>query len=174
MNSVLLNRSASRLYKLTGMHAPDIIIEHEIALTVRLFGTRKVFWRVLKNAFDLWRIQMEYQQPEHGDVISQAIANPVIALDLEANLPIKVYAVTDTDWFAGPEAEGCTLEYLNNYDGDPDIIEEFGDPQELPEEALQRLEFHDEERGVCTFREELDRLIAEGATFPRFFATTEY
>lgn len=91
--------------------------------------------------------------------------------------PIRVYAVTDTDWFAGADAQSCADLYLNQYGGDKESQDVYGVPVALTDVDLERLQFHDLEESMPTarsFREELDRLIAAGTEFPAFFATTEY
>jgi hypothetical protein len=85
--------------------------------------------------------------------------------------------MNDCDWMAGETLEECKAEYLKNYyfDGEEDA---FDSPHELTPDQLKRYKFHGEpdepSRGVRSFEEELLRLLDSGATFPRFFASTEY
>lgn len=87
---------------------------------------------------------------------------------------MKIFRMDDCTWMAGATLEDCTAEWVEHYGGE--IIEGEFAPYE--ETALDKLIFFDEDaRGGIgkrrTFREELDRLIASGETFPLFFATTE-
>jgi hypothetical protein len=89
---------------------------------------------------------------------------------------IKVWQVTDVEWFAAATAEDA-LKAFAEYAGDcyEELLEEFGEPEELSDAALDRLQFTDEDDGVSrSFREELAKRIADGGAFPQFFATSEY
>ena len=92
---------------------------------------------------------------------------------------MKVFSMNDYDWMAGETLEDCKAEYLKTCGRDED--DAFDDAREVPAAAMTKLMFRREpdeckagESNVCTFQEELDRLIANGAEFPRFFASTEY
>jgi hypothetical protein len=87
---------------------------------------------------------------------------------------IKVFQINEDDWMAGGTLEECKAEHIKNYDGDAFEPADFEDAHELCEETMNRLKFTDEDGGQCTFREQLDKMIAEGATFPTFFASTNY
>jgi hypothetical protein len=84
---------------------------------------------------------------------------------------MKIFAMNDTDWIAGNSLEDCTDYYKNLYVGDE---QEVVDARELTEDDLDSLTYFDSDEDVSrSFREELERLIANQASFPRFFATTE-
>lgn len=110
-----------------------------------------------------------------GNVALASVAVPVSAIPV--GLPqIRVYALTDCDWYAGADVQSCVDLYLAN-SGDAETLTEHGVPEPLADEDMERLEFHDMEeipKVVRSFRAELDRLIASGAEFPVFFATSEY
>jgi len=82
------------------------------------------------------------------------------------------------------EAAAETLCFKTSPEGIAAMCEEFevGKPVELTEEDMDRLIFHDTEEdgdlapegGTRSFREQLAQMIAEGAEFPCFFATTEF
>lgn len=88
----------------------------------------------------------------------------------------RVFQMNDCDWMAGESLEACKAEYLKNYWGGSTGREDeaFEDPSEIPAEAMDRMKFCDDDGSKRTFREELDRLVALGLEFPRFFASTEY
>jgi hypothetical protein len=89
---------------------------------------------------------------------------------------IKVWKVNDCDWMAAATAEEATAGHKElGMDCDDDPAE----PSALTEEDMQRLVFQDEDNttGEVTrrsFREQLDKMIAEGEKFPCFFASTEF
>jgi hypothetical protein len=90
---------------------------------------------------------------------------------------IKVFKMNDVDWVAGEELEAAKEWYLKETDQDADEAFFDGEPEEIEDSQLDvlKLNFEDEcPPRVCTFREELDRLIASGNTFPMIFASTEY
>lgn len=97
-------------------------------------------------------------------------------------MAIRIFIINDCDWWAGDctpqeildaylKETGCTREEAM---GDLDSL-----PTELSDADLDRLKFV-----VCddtgpldpprTFRTQLAMMVAEGATFPCAFATTEY
>lgn len=91
---------------------------------------------------------------------------------------MKVFAMNEYDWMAGESLESATEMYLKEYaDGLP-ADEALDNPHELTEELLDRFRFHDADadgpESYRTFRQELDRRVAAGETFPCFFASTEY
>ena len=101
---------------------------------------------------------------------------------------IKVFEVNDCEWVAArdqldaalgyAETLGCSLERVLN---DELIDRESGCPRELSLREMRHLRFHDEDDSDYglksykprSFRQQLDRLIAAGAKFPVYFATTE-
>jgi len=91
---------------------------------------------------------------------------------------VKVFAMNKYDWMAGESLESATEMYLKEYaDGLP-ADEALDNPRELTEELLDRLRFHDADadgpESHRTFRQELDRRVAAGETFPCFFANAVY
>lgn len=89
---------------------------------------------------------------------------------------IKVFKVSDCDWFAAKtakEARQCAIEWTENdeWEWDEDEIEE------LTDEQMNRFTYREEDEPEATrrtFREELDRMIARGDKFPCMFASTDY
>ena len=91
---------------------------------------------------------------------------------------MKVFAMNEYDWMAGESLESATEMYLKEYaDGLP-ADEALDNPHELIDGLLDRFRFHDADadgpESYRTFRQELDRRVAAGETFPCFFASTEY
>lgn len=88
---------------------------------------------------------------------------------------IRIFALNDCDWYAGADLESCIQDYLEMTSAArEDVIE---NPHELDDEAMDRLVFVDDTGDTTvrrSFREQLDRMIAEGVEFPNFFASTEY
>lgn len=95
---------------------------------------------------------------------------------------LKVWQVTESEWFAAATAEdavkayqeyakGCYGDGTLAYQEQEELRREFGEPG-LSD--MDRLKFTDEDGTVRTFREELDRRIADGDDFPAFFATSEF
>lgn len=99
-------------------------------------------------------------------------------------MEIEIFKVNDCEWYAATTADGAIKaaaelvsepsveEYRRNYDA-------FDVPVRLEPEDMQKLKFMDEREDgangpVRTFREQLDRMIAAGDTFPCFFASTEF
>lgn len=87
---------------------------------------------------------------------------------------MKLFMVNDCDWWAGESAESIKPEALKMYGSlEETEFEDGGAPAALGDDLMDKLIFNDEGT-LRTFRAELDRLITAGATFPRFFASTEY
>jgi hypothetical protein len=94
---------------------------------------------------------------------------------------IGVFQLNDYEWWAGSDLEGVKAEYTKQT-GCGEEDDAFDDPYELSDAEMDKLLFtyyeNDDERPenkrTRTFREELDRAIAEGQTFPCVFAGTEY
>lgn len=89
----------------------------------------------------------------------------------------KIFRLNDCEWWAGYDLESVMAGFLAETGMAPD--EAFDDPRELTEKELNRLRFwRENDQGTCkhtvTFRQELDRQIAEGDAFPCLFASTEY
>jgi hypothetical protein len=95
---------------------------------------------------------------------------------------IKVFQITEIEWFAAATEEDALKAYAEYAEGcygkdseeAREQLAEFGGPEELSEESMQAMRFTDEDGTVRSFREELDRRIADGDEFPAFFATSEY
>ena len=87
---------------------------------------------------------------------------------------MKVFSMNEYDWMAGESLESCITKYLSYYAGGEESDVALDEPHEVLADKMGRMKFHDEDGSVRTFREELDRLIAEGGRFPRFFASTEF
>lgn len=86
---------------------------------------------------------------------------------------IKVYALNDCDWWAASSLE----EAIADWKAETGLTDdELDDPHELTDAEMDRYKLIDEDNSEKkeTFREALNREIAEGANFPCFFATTEY
>lgn len=89
---------------------------------------------------------------------------------------IKVWTMNDCDWVAAGTLEEAR-EYYKEITGMDHDECNFDDGSEEPisDEAMDKMKFHDE--GLpepITFRQQLDRLLAQGQQFPMFFASTEY
>lgn len=87
---------------------------------------------------------------------------------------IKVFQLNDCDWWAGSDLESVKAAYLAETGVDQD--EAFDEPYELSEAQIERLKFRrdDDNHTEATFKEELERMVAEGQKFPCFSASTEY
>lgn len=91
---------------------------------------------------------------------------------------MKIFRLTDYEWWIGETLESCVADYIENYTGDPDTVDD--DAHELTDDQLDTLIFTDtdeNERATgekFTFREQLAREVAVGGRFPRMFASTEY
>lgn len=98
---------------------------------------------------------------------------------------IRIFKMNDYDWFAAEsleEAQGAMIRFF----GPPtssQSVEEFLDemqdnPHEVADEALDVLEFREDEDGDDsdkgkTFRQKLAEMIAAGEKFLTHFASTE-
>ena len=91
---------------------------------------------------------------------------------------MKIYEMDDCTWFAAASAEEAIQGYRELVGEDADeYLEESGGPYELADEGLDRLIYHDFVDGsetTRTFREQLNKMIADGEKFPCMFATTEF
>ena len=92
---------------------------------------------------------------------------------------IKIYKMSDYDWFVGESLEDCKEMAVKDFDYDLDG-NSFDDPREITETEMDTLIFiEDDGDGYPdgtrkTFRQKLNEMIEEGASFPDLFATTEY
>lgn len=88
---------------------------------------------------------------------------------------MKVFAINDCEWWAGPDIESVKAGFIAAGYGDESS---FDDPHEVPDPEMKRLTFvddiSDENSPKSTFREHLDLMVAQGVEFPCFFASTEY
>lgn len=99
--------------------------------------------------------------------------------------PVRVWQMNDCDWIAArtlTDAIDCYLRFSGA--SRADVLAD--EPRPLTDAELARLTFVSEaEEPIATpdgltvykrhaFAVELQRLIAEGAEFPRFFASTEF
>jgi hypothetical protein len=86
---------------------------------------------------------------------------------------VKVFQMGDCDWTAGRSAEEVTAYYTGEMGCDME-----GDAAlEITAEQMNSLIFHDQDVDPSvrrTFKEQLDKMIADGVNFPAFFATTEF
>lgn len=99
---------------------------------------------------------------------------------MTAPLPWRVYRLTDYEWWVARTLEEAKEDAAKQWGYTVDEAEEdemFCDPEELSDAEMERLKFREDMLDplspVRTFREELDRMIAEGLSEPGFFAGTE-
>lgn len=100
------------------------------------------------------------------------------------NRNIHVYEINDCEWVAAASPLEAAVGYasevghsLDRVVQDELIDVKGGCPRQLTAREMRELKFHDND-GVCpverSFRAQLERMIKAGATFPAYFATTEY
>ena len=103
-------------------------------------------------------------------------------------MSIKIFAVSDVEWYAAETAEAAMNAYAMNSDYDIEEISQIRDegyPVEIEDSELDtktiRVETDviDTVNGypieeVVSWRHELQRMIAAGTTFPCSFACSEY
>lgn len=85
---------------------------------------------------------------------------------------IKVFRLTECDWWAGEDIESASDSFVVQTGCD---VDEYA--RELTEHEMNSFVFMDElpDRGERrTFAEQLQRMIDRGDPFPCFFASTEY
>jgi hypothetical protein len=99
---------------------------------------------------------------------------------------MQVWQVNDYEWWAGEGLDAIKLAHHTQTGIDPEDEEEggFDSPRLLDDAAMNKLRFcHDDGDPVeiakyghteCSFADRLKELEAEGASFPCFFAGTEY
>lgn len=101
-------------------------------------------------------------------------ARSVCAVGEKVNT-IKVFQVDDVTWMAGTDPESCAAEFLKNYGGQQECLDEFGPPVEITPEQMARMIVKSEDgEPDQTFQEALNSMISSGMVFPTFFASTEY
>lgn len=104
-------------------------------------------------------------------------------------MDIFIYEINDVEFVAASSQVTAALEYakfvghsLERAIADGAIDVEKGYPRKLTAAEMRRIKFQntdDEDFGKPnykprSFRQELDRQIAEGRTFPKFFATSDF
>jgi hypothetical protein len=84
---------------------------------------------------------------------------------------IKVFKLNDCDWWAASDLEAAKAAYIEQT-GE----EDFDDAYELSDHQMEFLKFRrdDDNHTEVSFKEELERRLRDGETFPCFFASTEY
>lgn len=87
---------------------------------------------------------------------------------------MRVFQLTDCEWWIGESAQACLDAAKNEY-GDETFAEIMEDatPHELDDAALRRLQFNDEDGSKRSFFEQIQHEVTEGGRFPRIFASTE-
>lgn len=92
------------------------------------------------------------------------------------NQNIKIYRISDYDWFAGSSLEECKKLAIESFGYDEDGFE---DPREITEQEMDSLFFIEDiyegpQGEKKSFRQKLNEMIVEDVGFPDIFATTEY
>jgi len=96
---------------------------------------------------------------------------------------IKIFKVTDYEWWAGGSLEAIRVEASRQGYKPDDPDEGFESPRELTAEDLDKHQFREWEweRGVVpdgvefiSFRDQLQKMIEAGQRFPCAFASTDY
>lgn len=85
---------------------------------------------------------------------------------------MKVFALDDVEWWAGPSLEACVA--AGKAACGAECYDEPDDYAELDDAAMQRLVFIDEDGTRRSFAEELARRVAAGEPFPQPFAATDW
>jgi len=83
-------------------------------------------------------------------------------------MKIFIYKFGDDDWIAAAnldDAKACFAEITDPLEDD--------DIELVSDVKMDRLKFFENNEPVRTFREELQRMISAGETFPQFFAMIE-
>ncbi len=87
---------------------------------------------------------------------------------------IKVFRMTNAEYWAGRTLEECIEDYRFEYGDDED--EMLDEPAEVTDEDLDKLRFTEDVDGEAsedTFRQRLEEMVRDGEHFPTLFATTE-
>jgi len=97
--------------------------------------------------------------------------NKILLEKLERKMTrgIKVFRLNDYDWWAGESLESVKKSYMEATGLDE--FEAFDDDYELSEEDMNREIYTDEDGSTRTFKEQLNKMIAENRTFPEVFAS---
>lgn len=86
---------------------------------------------------------------------------------------IKVFKLDDIEWWAGESLEAC-IAAAQDAAGSRDCYSDPSDYREVSDDAMQRLQFIDEDGESRSFAAELERLIASGTSFPCQFAAEDF
>jgi hypothetical protein len=87
---------------------------------------------------------------------------------------MRVFQVSDCDWWLAETADQARDAAIEFYGGD-DCVSELDEVVEVPDDELERLQFHDEDDDTSrSFKEQVAKRIKEGANKPELFASTEY
>lgn len=109
--------------------------------------------------------------------IDYPLSDPILTRGIPEDLPpIHVYQLNACDWYAGADYTSCVRLYLDEMDGEEELLED-GSAVPLTDRQMEYAIFTDNSGDVLidrSFREELDRLITTGVTFPVMFASTEF
>lgn len=105
-------------------------------------------------------------------LLDRLTPTPVQTSAQPANV-IKVFNLNDIEWWAGESLEACVEEAMRQSGLPRDEVLQDGYGDELPQAALEKLRFHDED-AERSFAEQLQREIAAGTKFPCMFAATEW
>lgn len=89
-------------------------------------------------------------------------------------MSIKVFRINECDWMAAETLEAAIASHTNITGHECEDEGCCDGPRELTDAEMDTFIFADEDGSHRTFREELDRQIAAGVTFPAFFASTEF
>ena len=86
---------------------------------------------------------------------------------------MKIFAITDCEWWAGETLEESVADYSKQTGISPEDSS-FGEPYELTDEEMDSMVFTDDDGQKRSFRDQLLAMEASGVKFPTFFAMTEY
>lgn len=105
------------------------------------------------------------------------MGTPALKLEIYApqNSEVSVFRLTDCEWWVGATLQDC-IEAAGRMWGmsGEELAEHVEDAYELSDEDLDAMALRADEQGTKqTFREVLNQMRAEGASFPAFFAGLE-
>jgi hypothetical protein len=88
---------------------------------------------------------------------------------------VSVIRLNDHEWWAGESLEACVAEAGSSWGfSGEELAEMVEDAYEIPDADLDRLHLTADDHGTQqTFREALNRMIADQVRFPAFFAGQE-
>ncbi len=87
---------------------------------------------------------------------------------------MKIFRMSDCDWWVGPDAESVKKAYMAEIGLDED---EFEGPEELTNEQVWSLRYFpdlNDKTKSMSFMQQLTDMVRSGIKFPCFFATTEF